>query len=163
MFYPDTARPYLLYHDELVNFIQQQLGEIGLKVVFNKRPMVELSPMMTKGDFALILIGWMGDTGEPDNFWRPLLSGVNGQPAGNNNARFFDEKVAAKVDAAGIEANRAKREAHYHELEKWVHDEFRPIVPLLSAEQSYAWVSNLKGVVVDTTGTFHFHKASFDK
>lgn len=163
MFQPDTARPYLLYPDEIANFIQQQLGAIGLKVVLNKRPMADLTPMMLKGDFALVLIGWMGDTGEPDNFWRPLLSGSNGKPAGNNNARFFNEAVAAKVDAAGTETNRGKREALYNELEKWVHDEFRPIVPLLSAEQSYAWASSLKGVIVDTTGTFHFHKASVGK
>jgi peptide/nickel transport system substrate-binding protein len=71
--------------------------------------------------------------------------------------------VAAKVDAAGIETDPKKRAELYYELEEWVHDEFRPMVPLISAEQSYAWVSRLKGVEVDSTGTFRFHRAYFEE
>lgn len=162
MFYPDTARPYLLYPDEVANFIQSQLAEIGLKVVLDKAPLNELTARVNKGEYPLVLIGWMGDTGEPHNFWGPLLSGVDGKPAGNNNTRFFHPDVAKKVDAAGVETDPTKREQMYLELEKWVHDEFRPMVPLVSAEFSYAWSSRLKGVEVDSTGTFRFHKAYFE-
>lgn len=162
MYLPDTARPYLLYPDEVANFIQQQLAEVGLKVVLDKAPLAQLTERVNKGEYPLVLIGWMGDTGEPHNFWGPLLSGVDGKPAGNNNTRFFHPDVAKKVDAAGVETDAKKRAELYYELEKWVHDEFRPMVPLVSAEQSYAWVSNLKGVEVDSTGTFRFHKAYFE-
>jgi peptide/nickel transport system substrate-binding protein len=163
LFYPDEPRPYLLYHDEFANFIQQQINETGLKVVLDKAPLSELTSRVNNGVYPLVLIGWMGDTGEPHNFWAPLLSGVDGKPAGNNNARFFNADVAAKVDAAGIETDPAKRAKLYYEIEKWVHNEFRPIVPLVSAEQSYAWLSSLKGVEVDSTGTFRFHKAYFEE
>ena len=163
MFLPDTARPYLLYPAEVANFIQQQLAEVGLKVVTDTGPLAELTARVNRGEYPLVLIGWMGDTGEPHNFWAPLLSGTDGKPAGNNNTRFFHPDVAAKVDAAGVETDTKRREAMYFELEKWVHDEFRPMVPLVSAEQSYAWVSNLKGVEVDSTGTFRFHKAYFEE
>ncbi|MBX3473339.1 MAG: hypothetical protein KF754_03085 [Planctomycetes bacterium] len=163
MYLPDTARPYLLYPDEVANFIQQQLKEVGLTVVLDKAPLAELTARVNRGDYPLVLIGWMGDTGEPHNFWGPLLSGSDGKPAGNNNTRFFHLDVAKKVDAAGVETNRTEREARYFELEKWVHDEFRPMVPLVSAEQSYAWDSKLKGVEVDSTGTFRFHKAAFEE
>jgi peptide/nickel transport system substrate-binding protein len=162
MFYPDEPRPYLLYSDEFANFIQQQVNETGLKLVLDKAPLSELTSRVNNGVYPLVLIGWMGDTGEPHNFWAPLLSGVDGKPAGNNNARFFNSEVAAKVDAAGAETDPKKRAELYYEIEKWVHNEFRPIVPLVSAEQSYAWVSSLKGVEVDSTGTFRFHKAYFE-
>lgn len=163
MYLPDTARPYLLYPDEFANFIQQQLSEVGLRVVLDKAPLSELTARVNRGEYPLVLIGWMGDTGEPHNFWGPLLSGVDGKPAGNNNTRFFDAEVARKVDAAGVETDAKKRAELYFELEKWVHDEFRPMVPLISAEQSYAWVSKLKGVEVDSTGTFRFHKAYYEE
>lgn len=162
MFYPDKSRPYLLYGDEVANFIQSQLAEIGLKVVFDKSSLGELTARVNAGTYPLVLIGWMGDTGEPHNFWGPLLSGTDGKPAGNNNTRFFHPDVARKIDAAGAETDPAKREQMYIELEKWVHDEFRPMVPLVSAEFSYAWSSKLKGVEVDSTGTFRFHKAYFE-
>lgn len=163
MYLPDTARPYLLYPDEIANFIQQQLAEVGLKVVLDKAPLSELTARVNRGEYPLVLIGWMGDTGEPHNFWGPLLSGVDGKPAGNNNTRFFHPEVAKRVDAAGIETDPGKRAQLYMDLEKWVHDDFRPMVPLVSAEQSYAWVSKLKGVEVDSTGTFRFHKAHFEE
>lgn len=161
MYLPDTARPYLLYPAEFANFIQEQLSQIGLRVILEPGPLAELTGKVNRGEYPLVLIGWMGDTGEPHNFWHPLLSGVDGEPAGNNNARFYNAEVAALVDKAGMETDAQKRAELYYQLEKWVHDEFRPMVPLISAEQSYAWVSSLKGVEVDSTGTFRFHEAHF--
>jgi peptide/nickel transport system substrate-binding protein len=162
MYYPDTERGYLLYPDEFANFIQTQLAEIGLEVQLDKAPLAELTPRVHRGDYPLVLIGWMGDTGEPDNFWRPLLSG-RGEPAGNNMARFHHPEVEEMVNRAGVETDPERRTALYHEIEKRVHNEFRPMVPLISAQQSYAWAASLKDVEVDSTGTFRFHKASFEE
>lgn len=156
---PDVPRPYLLYPDEIANLIQQQLSAIGLEVSLAKSPMKEITGKITSGKFALVLLGWMGDSGEPDNFWRPLLGGAEGKPAPLNAARFFNEEVMARMDAAGVETDEAKRQKSYESLEKWVFEEFRPMVPLLSAQRSLAWSSTLEGVLVDTTGQYHFHKA----
>lgn len=163
LYLPDTPRPYLLYPDDIANLIQQQLEAVGIKVTLDKAPLKDLTPRATAGDFALVLIGWMGDTGEPDNFWSPLLSGTDGKPADTNNARFFNEDVARTIEAAGVQTNRERRIEMYQNIEKTVHEEHRPIVPLISAEQSYAWLSKLKGVVVDTTGAFRFHKAHIEE
>lgn len=138
MYLPDTARPYLLYPAEFANFVQEQLGQIGLRVVPERGPLSELTGRVHRGDYPLVLIGWMGDTGEPHNFWHPLLSGANGEPAGNNNTRFYNKDVAELVDKAGMETDADKRAELYYQLERSVHDEFRPMVPLVSAEQSYA-------------------------
>jgi len=161
MYVPDTPRPYLLYPEDVGNLLQQQFEAVGLNVRIDRRPLAELTERVNRGIYPLVLIGWMGDTGEPDNFWRPLLSGTDGKPAGQNNARFFDQDVADLVNRAGDETDRARRVELYRQLETTVHDQHRPIVPLLSAEQSYAWTSKLEGVIVDTTGDFHFHKAKF--
>jgi peptide/nickel transport system substrate-binding protein len=162
MYVPDTPRPYLLYPVEIADLLVQQLRQIGLNVVVDKGPLHELTQRVHAGEFPLVLIGWMSDNGEPDNFWRPLLSGTGGQPAGQNNARFFDQEVADLVNKAGNETDRSRRIELYRQLETTVHDQHRPIVPLLSAHQSYAWRSNLKEVIIDSTGDFHFHKAYFE-
>jgi len=165
---PAVPRPYLLYPRELADLVRQQLEPIGLNIELEPRQMAEIGDMIPKGDYALMMLGWMGDNGEPDNFWRPLLSGEKGEdgiwkPSDNNLARFFDADVHAKIDAAGREADTSKRDKMYKDIEMWVHDEFRPIVPLLTAKKSYAWVSKLKGVRVDTGDQFYLDKAYYEE
>lgn len=165
---PEVPRPYLLYPRELADLIRQQLEPIGLKIELEPRKMAEIGEMVPKGDYALMLLGWMGDNGEPDNFWRPLLDGVKNekgqwQPSDNNLARFFDIEVHRRIEEAGREADISKRDKLYKDLEMWAHDQFRPIVPLLTAKKSYAWTSKLKGVRVDTGDQFYLDKAYFEK
>ncbi|MBE7492908.1 MAG: hypothetical protein HS108_14295 [Planctomycetes bacterium] len=165
---PEVPRPYLLYPRELADLIRQQLEPIGLKIELEPRKMAEIGEMIPKGDYPLMLLGWMGDNGEPDNFWRPLLDGDkdengNWKPGDNNLARFFHPEVHARIEAAGREADISKRDRMYKELEMWAHDEFRPIVPLLTAKKSYCWSAKLKGVRVDTGDQFYLDKAYYEK
>jgi len=165
---PAVPRPYLLYPGELADLVRQQLEPIGLIVELEKRQMTEIGDMIPKGDYPLMILGWMGDNGEPDNFWRPLLDGEKDEkgewrPSDNNLARFFNLEVHEKIDAAGREADLSKRDKMYKELEMWAHDKFRPIVPLLTAKKSYAWTSKLKGVRVDTGDQFYLDKAYYEK
>ncbi len=162
LFLPDHPRPYLLYPEDIANLIQQQLETVGIKVKLDKAPLGQLTERVLAGEYAMVLIGWMGDTGEPHNFWSPLLSGQKGQPHDTNNARFYNEEVAKQIDAAGVQTNAARRTQMYVDLEKSVHEQHRPIVPLISAEFSYAWLSKLKDVEIDSTGAFRFHKASIE-
>ena len=163
LWFPAVPRPYLLRPDAIADHIRQHLKEIGLNVTLHKREMKELTPDRASLNFAMTLIGWMGETGEPDNFWRPLLSGSNGKPAGQNHAHFYNAEVEKKVNDALYELDKDERVQRYEALEKWVHEEFRPMVPLLSSDQSVAWRSNVKGVYVDSTGTYRLHEAYFEK
>ena len=110
----------------------------------------------------MILIGWMGETGEPDDFWRPLLSGRE-KPADNNVPRFWRKDVADRIDTALKERDMKKREQIYIDLEKTVHEEHRPMVPLLTAKQAMAWRAEVEGIYVDSTGTYRLHKAKYKK
>jgi peptide/nickel transport system substrate-binding protein len=160
LLHPAVSRPYLGKPPEVADFIRQQLAEIGITVKPEPTPMRELGDIISKGTAPMVLIGWMGETGEPDNFWTPLLSG-RGKPSDNNVPRFWDKDVAAKVDAAAVERDIAKREAMYLELEKTVHEKFRPMVPLLTAKQAVAWRSEVEGIYVDSTGMYRLHKAHY--
>lgn len=163
LFLPDHPRPYLLYPEDIANLIQQQLETVGIKVKLDKAPLGELTNNVLAGKYAMVLIGWMGDTGEPHNFWSPLLSGQNGKPNDTNNTRFYNKNVAELIDAAGVQTDANRRTEMYVNLEKTVHEQHRPMVPLISAEFSYAWLSKLKGVEVDSTGAFRFYKASIEE
>jgi peptide/nickel transport system substrate-binding protein len=157
---PSVPRPYLGKPPQVADLIRQQLAEIGITVELEPQPMNELGDSMSSGKAPLVLIGWMGETGEPDDFWRPLLSG-NGKPAENNATRFWRADVAGKIDAAVKERQTEVRRAMYEELEKTVHEEYRPMVPLLSAMQAVAWRSEVEGLYVDSTGVYRLAKAKY--
>jgi cationic peptide transport system substrate-binding protein len=157
---PAVPRPYLGKPPQVADLIRQQLAEIGITVELEQQPMNELGDSMSNGKAPLVLIGWMGETGEPDDFWRPLLSG-NGRPAENNAPRFWRADVAAKIDAAVKERRPEARRAIYEELEKTVHEEHRPMVPLLSAMQAVAWRAEVEGLFVDSTGVYRLAKARY--
>ena len=158
---PAVARPYLGKPSQVADLLRQQIEEIGLKIKLEKQPMNELGDSITNGAAPLVLIGWMGETGEPDDFWRPLLSGTDGKPGDSNVPRFYDEGVALKIDQALKAGSTDKRTKIYEELEKTVHEEFRPMVPLLSAMQAVAWRSEVEGLFVDSTGVYRLYKAKY--
>jgi len=162
LLHPNVARPYLGKPPEVADFIRQQLGEIGITVKPEAMPMSELGDTISKGSAPMILIGWMGETGEPDDFWRPLLSGRE-KPADNNVPRFWRKDVADRIDTALKERDMKKREQIYIDLEKTVHEEHRPMVPLLTAKQAMAWRAEVEGIYVDSTGTYRLHKAKYKK
>ncbi|MCC7508415.1 MAG: hypothetical protein IT464_03455 [Planctomycetes bacterium] len=158
---PAVPRPYLGKPPQVADMIRQQLEEIGIVVQLEPMPMKELGDAISKGSAPLVLIGWMGETGEPDDFWRPLLSGGGGRPGDSNVPRFYRQDVADKIDVALKERNPGKRRSLYEALEKSVHEEHRPMVPLLSAMQALAWRTNVEGLFVDSTGTYRLAKARY--
>ena len=90
-----------------------------------------------------------------------LLAGSETKPSDNNFARFFDKGVYAEVFAAAREAGMDKRALMYEALERRVHNEFRPIVPLLSSKRSVAWRAELEGLYVDSLGFLHAGLATY--
>ncbi|MCB9894610.1 MAG: hypothetical protein H6839_09185 [Planctomycetes bacterium] len=158
---PSVPRPYLGKPSQVADLLRQQIEEIGLKIKLQPEPMANLGDLITNGGAPLVLIGWMGETGEPDDFWRPLLSGTDGKPGDSNVPRFYNDDVAAKIDRALKAGSIDKRRAIYEDLEKSVHEEFRPMVPLLSAMQAVAWRNEVDGLFVDSTGTYRLYKAKY--
>ena len=157
---PSVPRPYLGKPPQVADLLRQQLAEIGITITLEPQPMNELGDSMSNGSSPLVLIGWMGETGEPDDFWRPLLSG-NTRPSDHNAARFWSADVAAKIDSALKERDPVKRRESYEALERSVHEQYRPIVPLLSAMQAVAWRTDVSGLFVDSTGVYRLGKARY--
>lgn len=159
---PSVPRPYLGKPPQVADLLRQQLAAIGITVELEPQPMNELGDSISRGVAPLVLIGWMGETGEPDDFWRPLLSG-NGKPSDNNAPRFWRADVAKTILDAVQERDPDKRRAMYEDLEKSVHEKYRPMVPLLSAMQAVAWRSDVSGLYVDSTGTYRLVKAQYHR
>ncbi|MCC6575360.1 MAG: hypothetical protein IT462_16410 [Planctomycetes bacterium] len=157
---PRVPRPYLGKPPQIADLLRQQIGEIGLTLKLEPLDMNVLGDAISKGAYPLVLIGWMGETGEPDDFWTPLLCG-RGKPSSNNVPRFWDKEVADALDGALKERDQGKRAETYRKLETTVHEKHRPMVPLLTARQAMAWRAEVEGIFVDSTGSYRLHKARF--
>jgi len=131
MFVPDIGRPYLPYPEESAQLIKSQLALVGLEVKVTRLGLADLVWRMREGRFALVLIGWMSGTGNPLNYWDFVLGGYGGEPGGNNFARFGNREVQEQLQAATRATSREEAIKIIEELERTVHDEHRPIVPLV--------------------------------
>lgn len=159
---PDIPRPYLPQPTQLAEKLRAQLAEIGLDITIEPSPMAEIAARMSKRDYALMLIGWMGvNSNQPDRFWNPLLSGKNG-PGGNNPAGFFDTSVAQDIEKAASQPTLLLRAKGFEALERSVHDNHRPIVPLHWNETAWVWRSDLAGLEVEPDGRLKLYCATRD-
>jgi peptide/nickel transport system substrate-binding protein len=131
MFVPDTGRPYMPKPEDSAELIRTQLALVGLVVAPARLPLFDLTRRVHENEFALVLIGWMSSGGNPLNYWQPLLGGYDGQPGGSNLARFGNSDVQEQIQAATRATSREEALRIIDDLERSVHDEHRPIVPLV--------------------------------
>ncbi|MCB9894611.1 MAG: hypothetical protein H6839_09190 [Planctomycetes bacterium] len=158
--FPSVPRPYLGQPNTVADLIRQQLEAVGIEVKLQALSMREMVEAIEAGDYDLMLLGWMGETAQPDDFWTPLLSGPDGKPGWSNVAHFYEAEVESQLAKARAERDEGKRNAIFEGLEKSVHDKYRPIVPLYSASLAEAWLAAWQGIRIDAGGGWHFEKAT---
>jgi len=149
MLIPNIPRPYLPQPALTAEVIKAQLAEIGIEIDVQPVAMHELGSRMGTRDYALMLLGWMGvDANRPGDFWNPLLSGDGGKASENSPSGFYEQSVAEAILAADAQFSHTKRGEAYAQLERTVHDKYRPIVPLAWHEHGWAWRKSLRGVAI---------------
>lgn len=156
---PSVPRPYLSRPAETADLIKQQLAAAGLEVKIQAIPMREIVDVALREDYDLLLLGWMGETGQADDFYAPLLGGHDGKPMDANFARFWNEELVKKIDTARLEASPDIRRETFEQLEKTVFDKHRPLVPLYTTTMAEAWRAEWTGIRVDAVGGWHFEGA----
>ncbi len=165
IYYPNDDRPYLPTPEKIADKIRQQLNSIGLDVNIQAVPNSELFRSIRTDQYELVLIGWMTDNGDPDNFYIPLASGdpKTNQPSTTNCGRVFDPEIHQELIAAQAITDRDARIQAYRKIERQYQEKYIGYVPLLNTQQGYAFGKRLKGVQVDPLGTYRFHKATLSE
>jgi|GEM_PF-6583058 len=161
IYFPKNERPYLPQPTAIADKLRQQLRSIGLNVSIQSVENGEFFPNTKQDDkYELILIGWMSDNGDPDNFYSPLTSSnpETGLPSGNNVARIFDPQVDMLLIKAQTEFNPEVRKNLYRSAESLLQNNVRGYVPLLNAQQAIGTVKRLSGLEVDAMGNYRLYK-----
>jgi peptide/nickel transport system substrate-binding protein len=161
LWYPKDERPYLPQPAKLADKIRQQLNETGLEVSLCAEENKKLFGGLKNDTYELVLIGWMTDNGDPDNFYSPLCGGdrATKRPSNNNAGRLYDDSLMSQIEAARAVTDASKRRDAYRAIEKRLQNEFVAHIPLLNSQQGVAFSKTITGIERDGLGFYRFHKA----
>ncbi|WP_049976229.1 ABC transporter substrate-binding protein, partial [Azospirillum sp. B506] len=88
LWYPPVTRPYLPNGKRAAEMIQENLERIGIKLTLKTESWGNYRRQVTQGEQDMVIYGWTGDNGDPDNFLYFLLNCGAVRPGGANIARW---------------------------------------------------------------------------
>lgn len=155
-----TPRPYLPEPKQTALVLQDDLKQIGIEVTLATMDWGQYLVKTREGEYEVCLMGWTGDTSDPDNFLYILLGKDN--IGGTNVPRFRDAAYNDLCVKAQSELDEGKRKQLYVDAQKLVR-ESRPMLPLVHADALAACQKSVKGMKLHPTGRREFREVSIDK
>lgn len=147
-----TPRPYLPSPEHVARFLQASLEQIGIRTELVLEPYLVHRTAIQAGEHDLALFGWVGDTGDPDNFLYVLFHSSNANPPGARNVAFYRDpdvdRMLVEAQGAIDEATRTER---YHAIQDKLAED-APWVPIAHSELVVAARSELEGLVLSPLG-----------
>ncbi len=141
LWWPNRARPYLTQPQKIAEAFQQQLADAGIRV---KLVTFEWGTYLKKtaaGEHQMMILGWTGDNGDPDNFIYVLLDKDN--IGKQNRAYYKNETTHNLLIKAQQVANQSERANLYRQVQAILHDD-APWAPFVHAARVSA---NRKAVI----------------
>lgn len=152
LYAPSTPRPYLPSPERVARFLQAGLAQAGIQTELVLQPYQEHRTAVEAGLHDMALFGWVGDTGDPDNFLYVLFHSDNTIVDSAQNIAFYREPT---VDKLLIEAQGAVDEATRTSLYRSVQDRIAedcPWIPIAHSEYVVAVRAELEDVVLSPVG-----------
>ncbi|MEO8549539.1 MAG: ABC transporter substrate-binding protein [Kofleriaceae bacterium] len=146
-----TPRPYMPSPERVARFLQGALEQVGIHTELVLAPYPEHRASLERGDHDLALFGWVGDTGDPDNFLYVLFSSDNTHEDVQNVAFYRNPEV----DSLLLQAQAASEEQIRSGLYAKVQDRIAadaPWIPITHSELVVAGRSELEHVFISPTG-----------
>ncbi len=153
-----VARPYNPNARRMAEIVQQDWAKVGIKAKIVTYEWAEYLKRTTEGEHQTMMLGWTGDTGDPDNFLYELL-GCTAAKAGGNRARWCDPRFEELVQKARKTTDKAVRTAAYEEAQV-VFKEQAPWLTVAHAVQTVPMRKEVQGYKIDPLGRFKFQGVS---
>lgn len=152
LYAPSTPRPYMTSPERVARFLQAALANVGIKTELHLQPITQHRASVEAGQHDLALFGWLGDTGDPDNFLYVLFHSRNAVVGSAENIAFFrDPEVDRLLDEAQAVGDIPSRTQLYWMVQDRIADAV-PWVPLAHSEYVVAARKELKHVVLSPLG-----------
>jgi dipeptide transport system substrate-binding protein len=156
LWYLPVTRPYNPDGKRMGEMIQADWEKIGVKTKLITYEWAEYRKRAKSGEHQVVMFGWSGDNGDPDNFFVPLL-GCEAVKGGGNNARWCNkafEDLVIKAAQTSKQADRAK----LYEQAQVIFKEEAPWITLAHSVRFDPVRKEVKGYKMDATAHHYFDK-----
>jgi peptide/nickel transport system substrate-binding protein len=147
-----NPRPYLTQPADAAQYVMGALGQVGVDVTIITKEWTSYLEEVQKAEHDMCFLGWIGDTGDPDNFLYVLLDKTNARVGSASNYSFYeDETVHDLLTRARVESDRDARAKLYHQAQQKIHEDC-PMVPLVHNAQTVVVRKSVRNFRLHPTG-----------
>lgn len=159
---PPIARSYNPNPLKTAQLIQSDLRDVGIRLQVVKLKPHQMQQRLVRQQHDAVLLNWVGNTMDPDNFYRPLLSCQAKSSRTNNFSAWCDPQFDRLLEQA-ITTNRlADRIADYQLAETLIQQNV-PLLPLAHAMTLHAYRKQLRQLQVNPMGGVSFKQAYLEE
>jgi dipeptide transport system substrate-binding protein len=155
LWYLPVTRPYNPDGKRMAEMIQADWEKVGVKAKLVTYEWAEYRKRSKTGEQTVMMFGWSGDNGDPDNFFVPLL-GCEAVKGGGNIARWCNkayEDLVIKAAQTPKQADRAK----LYEQAQLIFKEEAPWITIAHSIRFDPTRKEVKGYKMDATAHHYFN------
>lgn len=134
-------------YQDLCEFIQGQLAEVGIKVKVEVNQAAQHRQMVSKHQLSWFRGSWIADYADPENYLS-LFYSKNKSPNGPNYTHFDSKLYDTEYEAAMRIQNDSLRSIKYHQLDSIIMSE-APIVVLYYDKVLRLYQNNVEGLGIN--------------
>ncbi len=139
---------------KMAEILQQSLAELNIKVNIITYDWGTFRKKLANGEHDSVLIGWLADNSDPDNFYRPLLSCAAAM-SGSNRSGWCNNDFDSNVKKALAITDHESRRAFYSNAESIISQEV-PLVPIAHASRHKVHHNFISNVNINPYGGIDF-------
>ncbi|MEI8647898.1 ABC transporter substrate-binding protein [Paraglaciecola sp. Hal342] len=143
---------------KMAELMQRYLRDVGIDANIVSYEWSTFRARLNQGLHDSVLIGWSADNGDPDNFFRPLLT-CSAIDSGTNRARWCSKEYDKLIDQALTYTNQEDRAYFYSKAIEMINDEM-PLMPIAHAFRYQAYRDDLTGIEINPYGGIQFRNVS---
>lgn len=155
LWYMPVSRPYNPNGKKMAEMMQADLAKVGIKANLVTYDWGAYLDKARAGEHTMLLAGWTGDNGDPDNFMSVLLS-CEAAKNGSNYSRWCNQSYEKLIDAAKATPDQKKRTSLYQEAQT-IFKKDAPWVTLAHAKGFRAMDKRVSGYKMSPFGTDQFY------
>ena len=161
LWYLPVTRPYNPDGKRMAELIQADWEKVGVRAKLVTYEWAEYRKRSKSGEQTVMMFGWSGDNGDPDNFFVPLL-GCEAVKGGGNVSRWCNkpfEDLIIKAAQTPRQADRAK----LYEAAQVIAKEEAPWITIAHSVRFDALRKEVRGYRMDATAHHYFNNVEIGK
>lgn len=134
-------------YKDLIEFVQGELSEIGIRVRVDVSPSASLRDLISKNEVNFFRGSWIADY--PDGeIYLAMFYSKNKVPNGPNYTAYYNDDFDKLFEQSYYETDKQKRYKMYHQMDNMIM-EYANIVPIYYDQSVVMTQNNISGYVIN--------------